>query len=369
MTPEERVVPILQNMMGKKNFLQGKGLVQRLSKEAGVNILEAKRLLARLAYQGIVVGVTNHGECFGRVFLTIEPPEKEEPQSLIRWLNVLKNSGLSEVDIKALLICHEKLEEFSDSDMCALAEGLVAMRDGQENEKGVPRFVISAKYLLASSKLLDALPATALKAFGLSIECFPGAIPYIVVAGPEKPEAVLLIENPHSFEEAFAAGCAKRIALVVTYGYGLSRNGEAFGNRLIDLVGQSYNRLIPLVRGGNPPSLDNLFAHPRIFYWGDLDKEGLRIYASLQNRIPALKASALYWPMVKAIKTGQSHPYTKATAKEKQSEAITVPNDLKRLAPLCSCRAVDQELIDQSTIVELSCFSIDEKKEDFRNVL
>ena len=53
---------------------------------------------------------------------------------------------------------------------------------------------------------------------------------YILTAGPPNPDSVLLIENPHSFEEAVASGCAEKVALIATFGYGLSRSGEAFGN-------------------------------------------------------------------------------------------------------------------------------------------
>ena len=66
--------------------------------------------------------------------------------------------------------------------------------------------------------MLGSLPAPSMKAFGIDINAFPDAIPHVVVAGPKNPQAVLLIENPHSFEKAIPAGCADKIALVVTYG-------------------------------------------------------------------------------------------------------------------------------------------------------
>lgn len=234
------------------------------------------------------------------------------------------------------------------------------MRKGQSEEKGTPRFVLSAKYLLGSSKLLASLPAPALRSFGIDIDTIPDAIPQVIVAGPERPEAVLLIENPHSFEEAIAAGCAEKFALVITFGYGLSRSGEAYGNSLVNLVDQA-NRLVPLIRVGNPPSPRTLLEHLRIFFWGDLDREGLRIYASLRKRIPALRASALYIPMIEAIKRGKSHPYTKATAKENQGTVTKLPDDVIRLVPLCADRGVDQEIVSRDDISALAPFALEEK--------
>jgi hypothetical protein len=198
-----------------------------------------------------------------------------------------------------------------------------------------------------------------LKAFGIDIESFPDAIPQIIVAGPENPEAVLLIENPHSFEEAIAACCADKIALVVTYGYGLSRSGEAYGNSLTEAVAQA-DSLVPLIRKGNPPSPKTLFGHSKILFWGDLDREGLRIYASLRKGLPALRASALYLPMSEAVKRGVSHPYTKATAKEKQGTTEHVPEDVLSLVAICSDRGIDQEAVSRDEIARLASMSLEE---------
>lgn len=101
--------------------------------------------------------------------------------------------------------------------------------------------------------------------------------------------------------------------------------------------------------------------HPRIFFWGDLDREGLRIYASLRSRIPALRASALYLPMVEAMQKGMSHAYVKATAKEKQGTAQHIPEDAQCLVPLCMERGVDQEILSQADIASLAGYSLEEK--------
>lgn len=368
MSVDEVTIAALQDLIGKRNYVQGRNLHHRIADKVGIDPFEAAMSLGRLARQGVVTGVTDRGEASGRVSLTIPMPEKSEPISLIRWREALHTSGLTESDAKSLIPCHDRLDGFSDADMGDLARGLSALRTNQERDRGTPRFVLSAKYLLGSSKILGNLPASALRSFGIDIDSYPDAIPQVVVAGPANPEAVLLIENPHSFEEAVAAGCAENIALIVTYGYGLSRSGDAYGNALTEAVEQA-DRLVPLVRRGSPPAPRILLRHPRIFFWGDLDREGLRIYSSLQKRIPMLSASALYWPMIKAMKQGRSHPYTRATAKERQFDVETVPNDIESLVPLCLSRGVDQEIVELIDITELSRYSFLEIESDAMEAL
>jgi hypothetical protein len=253
MSGDERVIAILQDLMGNREFLQGKNLTRRVAEKAGIDHIDAMLALGRLAKRGIVTNVTDRGETFGKVFLTIAAPVKREPASLTRWRAAMSASGMDEAETETLASCHDRLDGFSDADMRDLARGLSAMRSNQKADTRIPRFVLSAKYLLGSSKILGSLPVPALRAFGIDIDSFPNAISQVIVAGPENPEAVLLIENPHSFEEAIAAGCAEKLALVVTYGYGLSRSGEAYGNSLAEAFEQA-DRLVPLVRMGNPPS-------------------------------------------------------------------------------------------------------------------
>lgn len=359
MNVDEKVIAALWTLMGGRDFLQGKGLVGRVAEKAGIDPLEAKMTLGKLARKGITKGISEHGEAFGRVSLAIEAPKREEPVSLIRWQEALRSIKMDESEAAMLAPCHDRLDGFSDADMRDLASGLRGLKLAQEREKNTPRFVVSAKYLLGSSKMLGSLPAQSLKAFGINIDAFQDAIPQLVVAGPENPEAVLLIENPHSFEEAIAAGCVEKIALVVTYGYGLSRWGEAYGNSLIDAVEQAH-RLVPLIRKGNPPHPKTLLGHSRILFWGDLDREGLRIYASLRKGLPALRASALYLPMVKAMERGISHPYAKATAKEQQGKTECVPEDVTPLIELCAVRGIDQEAVHREEIASLASLSFEE---------
>jgi len=356
---EDKVIRTLLTLMGERDFLQGKGLVRRVAKKASIDPMDAKMVLGKLARQGIVEGVSGHGEPVGRVTLTIEVPIHKESISIIKWREALRSTGMDESETEALASCHDKLDDFSDADLRDLARGLKILKSVQKEERNTPRFVVSAKYLLGSSKILGSLPSASLKGFGIDVDSFPDAVPHLVVAGPENPDAVLLIENPHSFEEAIAAGCSDRVALVVTYGYGLSRSGEAYGNSLATLIEQA-DRLIPLIRKGNPPPPKLLFTHPKIMFWGDLDREGLRIYIQLQKQIPALRASAIYIPMIEAMKMGMSHPYAKSTAKERQRMVENAPKEILPLVVSCMERGIDQEAISQTEIARLASYTFEE---------
>lgn len=357
---ESNVLEWIHTNIGNNGFLKGRGLGGRIAAECGIEPLEAKLVLGKLARNGALGGVTHQGEAFGRVTLLVAAPVKAEPDSLIRWRAASRAVGLTAAETEALAPCHDRVKDFNDADLRELVSGLMALRAAQEQERGIPRFVVSAKYLLGSSKLLGSLRPSALKAFGIETEDFPDAIPHILVAGPSVPEAVILIENPHSFEEAIAAGCAKRVALIVTYGYGLSRSGEQFGNRLVESI-NGMAKLVPLIRSGNPPQPLELFQHPHIFFWGDLDREGLRIYASLRSHLSGLRLSALYRPMAEAARQGRAHPYAKATAKDNQASIGSVPEDALPLVPLCRDRGVDQEIVARGDIAALIALSLEEK--------
>jgi hypothetical protein len=362
MSRDDDIVAALRKLMAGRDSLQPKGLIERISNASGISQIDVKVVLARLTRQGAVQGISHQGDAIGRVMLTLAAPAPSLPDSHGRWSHALRNSGISDAEISALLPCHERLSDFPDDDLGLLIRGLLLLREHQTVERDVPAFIRSARYLLGSSKLLGNLPAAALRAFGIEIDTFPNAPAYLVVAGPESPEAVLLIENPHSFEEALAAGCADRIALVATYGYGLSRSGEAYGNALVESVGAGTS-LIPLVRRGNPPIPGVLFRHPRIFFWGDLDREGLRIYSALRTRIPAVRLSAIYGPLCEFVRQRQGHPYTKATAKNTQRDAGDVPDDAIALVTLCESRAVDQEIVPREEIARLCASAFEDINE------
>lgn len=355
----QSVLDRLQALLAGRGFLQARGLIDRLAREARLDPVAVKLAMATLARCGVLDGVTDRGEVTGRVSLLIPVAQPVELSSAIHWREALQALNLAEDDIAALLPCHAKVDDWTSVDLRTLAQGLLALRAAQVQGAGTPRFVVSARYLMGSSKLLNSLPPQALRTFGIRLDLFPDAVPYVVVAGPAEPEVVLLIENPHAFEEAIAAGVAQTCGLMVTFGYGLTRAGDAYGNQLAVLLGM-MDQLVPLVRSGNPPQPAQLLAHPRLLFWGDLDREGLRIYASLRQRFPKLRLSALYRPMIDAARQGASHPYVRAAAKDSQGDLGDLPADAQTLAPWCRDRAVDQELVCRGDILTHITEALDE---------
>jgi hypothetical protein len=243
---------------------------------------------------------------------------------------------------------HDVLGDFSLEDHQRLIHGLIKLRNNQGVLTGRPAFLVSAEYLLGSSKILDALPAAALRQFGIDKGLFPGAPPVLLVAGPPKPENVVLVENPHAFWQAVNTEAVKTTAFIVTFGYGLSRHGEDFGNQLASII-EGNMPITGAVCAGSPPHIRELLCHENIVFWGDLDVEALRIYLRLKKIVPHLGLSALYKPMLKAMEqSGDSHPYVKAAAKGKQSlKSLTGGGDtsFNKLLQVCSKRAVDQEYV------------------------
>lgn len=139
-------------------------------------------------------------------------------------------------------------------------------------------FEASARYLLGSSKLLKALPRELVLSFGVAPETFRRPKVRLLASMPAAPEGLLLIENPQSFDQACRLGLDRRLALVCSFGYGLSL-GEALGEESVSLIGE----------GALPLGLEALLALPSLTYWGDLDPEGGRIYQKLKKRLPGLR--------------------------------------------------------------------------------
>jgi len=254
-----------------------------------------------LSRDGWLEGITSDGTPIGNVTPTASQPIKPVATTLLAWQSAMFEAELTDVDRLALENVHGKFNGLSACDLKIIANGLSSIRSSQDALAEMPSFIVSARHLMASSKLLANLAPTSLKAFGINTNQFNDAPPYVVVAGPADPVAVLLIENPQAFEWAMRAGITNRHALIVTFGYGLSRNGEDFGRQLAELIERKRDSLIPLVRSGSPAALSDLLAHQNLLFWGDLDPEGLRIFERLRKRLPQLRLSALYQPMIEAL--------------------------------------------------------------------
>ncbi len=352
-----RLKEAIWRRLGDHFHLMPKGLYERLGGDIGMHSNDVRRMFIRLQEEGWLKGVArSDGSLLGRIEVLAPRPAKEDPDSLIAWRDVLSGEGLSTSEIEILSPLHRQLDELDIADLISLARGLVALRNEERAVIGQPQFVVSARHLLSSSKILSQLPAVTIKAFVGTEQAWPEQIPYVVMAGPADPESVILIENPWAFERAIAAGLAERHALLVTFGYGLNRNGDGFGRQLASLVEDRAEVLIPIVRTGNPPPLATLFANPKISFWGDLDPEGLRIYQRLKRRLPQLMLSQLYEPMRALLVSTGGHPYTAVTGKSGQ---MPLPDDAfpdepraGELARLCATRGIDQEALSLEVIAK-----------------
>lgn len=352
---EEIVKAAFWKLLGKKSFIQGAGLIERLAKEAKLDPLAVQGALSGLERSGILSGICN-GIPIGKVTALVEKPTEAPHSSYLLWKDSLAGSGLTEEEQKTLLPLHEIVSDMDQSDHMLLIQGLAKLRVNQEAIHGRPSFLVSAEYLLGSSKILDALPTQALRQFGIDKTRFTGATPVLLVAGPSNPLNVVLVENPHAFWTAIRSDAITSTVFIVTFGYGLSRHGDDYGNQLATLLENLATPLLSATCAGSPPPISDLLRHKNISFWGDLDIEGLRIFKRLLKIIPQLTLSALYKPMLSAARDpARSHAYVQSAAKHKQvcvkQNEQWHGNDAMKLLLACANRAVDQETVTSEEIV------------------
>lgn len=135
----------------------------------------------------------------------------------------------------------------------------------------------------------------------------------------------MLVENPTAFELAATTSAVDRCAFIATFGFGLNKVSEDFGNQLAGMVEEGFSQAVTLVReGSRTPSARELLSHPNITFWGDLDIAGMQIFERIAKRLPRLQLSALYGPMIDAItKDDDRHPYVAATGKPGQATFLS----------------------------------------------
>ncbi len=342
----ERLRTIL--FAGNNTTAQGDRLVDRLSQKSDLPRDEVIKALHQLRQSGEILCADWHqGEPIGRVHLHIQQVLSAAER---HWDEVMVEENVNERDRAALLGLSKTLDGWKNDDLKKLLQGLQMLREDFPGLLNLPRYVVSAKYLLGSSKLLDALPTVALRSYGINPGLLSGPPAYLVTAGPPNPECVVLVENPQAMEAALQTEGTDTVAWVATFGYGLSRSGDAYGRQLASIVEKGAG-LQALVRSGTPPEVDVLLQHASLYFWGDLDKEGLRIYWRLKSRLPQLELSGLYKPMRALIeKSDLHHPYNGSVAKPNQATWHCPDPRIQELLELCAHRAVDQESLDAEDI-------------------
>lgn len=345
----QRVREALAKLGKTGGMLRPTNLVERVAKQAKISQAETSAAMTELFEQGELRCSDWHkGHPYANVALNLAqaPPSP----AILRWQAAMQEAAYSDAEQVALESAGETLAELDASDLARLAQGLKQLKADQDSLAGESRYPVSARYLLGSSKLLDALPTPALAAFGIDLGRLNKAVSYVIVAGPPEPKCVILVENPQAMETALLADLP-HIAWVATFGYGLSMAGEEYGRQLASILEDPSRRICPLIRAGAPPALDRLLSHPRLHFWGDLDPEGLRIYARIRARYPSLTLSALYTPMLAQLdQDGKHHPYAKLVAKEGQARWNTDDPVLQHLLGRCQVRGVDQETLGSDVI-------------------
>lgn len=298
--------------------------------------------LRNLQERGVIAGQFAQGmRPLTNIALNI--PEEEPPARVKEWQQAVfaRRDDLSYAQFDALMSASSVVLSLEPADQVILIDGLLSLfktvRDGTQ----VDPYITSAKHLLGSSKALDIVGSSVAAAFGVGQEASIKRIQHVLTAGPEgsRADTVIFIENMAAFS-AFSDSETRHKALAIcSFGYGLSMEklGErlkAGGFRSCPAVGPRYDLA------------ETLASAQRILFWGDLDREGLRIYASLQSILPGIGLSAAYSLMEAELRRGNSHPYGPFAGKSiDQRNASLADPALRSLLDAVKNRAVDQEAV------------------------
>jgi hypothetical protein len=328
-------------------------IIVKLCEDIKCNPLDARKAMEGLKKSSkLEYASSANGEPVSS-FISVTRPIETVSRHTEMWCDVLNNSNISEQDKLALEPLSSHLEGFSSDDMNAILSGLQELRNVQDQHRGEYIFAVSAKYLLGSSKLLSKFENRRLKLFGIDVELFSDRPPYVIAGGNTKnPDAVILVENPISFEVAVQSEAAKRCAFICTFGFGLSNQSNEFGYQLLGAI--ETDKTIVLRRTeGECIDFPSLLNHKNCHFWGDLDAAGMHIFTRMKKKLPHLRLSALYFPMICALKTKHAnHPYVTATGKTGQIPFLTGDSVACAIGILCLERSVCQEFVRASDIEE-----------------
>lgn len=319
-----------------------------------VSVFDALRQLRAselISYKPDTMGIPYAG------YLTVVPAVVDVSPTEKAWRDALVLSVEDDQLVDALAVSHALFDGLDALDMRYVIEGLLRIRGAAASLGNEFGFSVSAQHVLGSSKVLSRLPSATLRLLG--VDRLPSTPRYLVVAGPTHPAAVLFIENTTSFELAVKAGLDAEVALIAAYGYGLNMMSDSSaGLALLESVRNKGCEI--LSRSGSGHNLDALFAHPRMFFWGDLDREGLRIAMALKQHLPQLELSALYEPMRALVSQRESsHPYVGMSGKALQAAWMgTGDSLLDDLAASCEVRAVDQEAVNVKQHAQLALMGL-----------
>lgn len=332
-------------------------IFKRLTTETGMNSIRLKDAMYFLRENGELKSAQwdrDSGMPAAKLYLNL-PPLPVEPY-VTEWCSLVSASSFPE-DAQAALARPAVAEKFRDMSLEERRRLLEALQHLVANQESIPKgaalYDVSAKYLMGSSKLLSTLGDKLLTAVGFDVSRFSKGPRYIAVAGPRNPKAVIIVENPHAFETAAMAGTD--CAFACSYGFGLAIDRDArHGELLVENLTNRRDQIIRLVRAGDPPEIPELLGHPNLFFWGDLDPAGLMIYSQLKASFPQIRLSALYEPMVDALRSGIGHVYCKSVGKEGQRFQAAKFKEIGALLRECSGYGIDQEYISLNVVKEFA---------------
>lgn len=251
------------------------------------------------------------------------------------WLGAIAahNAALNDEERQSLSEMSQLVSGLNLQDKSSILSGLLALRDvaAMPTSKS-----LSAELLLGSAKALRNLKRMA-RVLAFEVPEPAGEF-YVLTAGPAAPKTVILIENLRCFTAFAGSAHAKESMAIAAYGYGLSL--ENFGARL------AAGQVIACPAYGERIDLRDVLPRTPIFFWGDLDLEGLRIFESLCARLPSIQLSAAYAAMENMLDDPRrSHPYHDLFEKAGQRGPLGLSPHVKHLAACCAQRAVDQEML------------------------
>jgi DNA-binding transcriptional ArsR family regulator len=361
-----QVLSALRRMAGESGRLRTSSATAKLCTALGLPRVSVNEALRELYRAGLVSYQPDGQQLPASGYMSVQAAAVEPVAHEIFWRQALEDAQVESGAAVVLAQLAPAVADMNAKDMQALAHALQALRGiSAESSIDDAGFNVSARHLMGSSKVLARLSRQMLAAAGLPGRLHAPSPRYILCAGPSEPGATLLIENPRAFENAIRSGLTDEVAIVCTFGFGLSYLGSDIW---ADDQMPQHDRPIRIVRGGAPPPLGQLLAAEKVYLWGDLDLAAMDIFRSLKGAIPQLRMSAIYEEMVPMLSDpSRSHPYAalfdKGGQLSRYQDGCAVPSrfndeDVAMLQAACSARAVDQEAVEESSIRRLGALPL-----------
>lgn len=360
----ETVLAELRRMASTSGRLRTSSCLPKLGAKLGLSRLAVDEAIRDLYRAGLLNYQADGRELPGSGYITVSLEAVTPSRHETVWQNALEDVGFEQAAVADLTGLHQQLQDMTDADLGVLAGELKKLCEAGADAVDDAGFNVSARHLMGGSKVLTSMSRRMLDAIGLPLRLHNASPKYVICAGPASPVATLLIENPRAFENAVRSGLAQEVALICTFGFGLSYLGQEWLHAEDTPL---HDRPILLVRQGKPPALSALLSAPSVYLWADLDLAAIGIYRSLRSAIPQLQLSRIYESMVPMVQDPErSHPYAAIFEKNGQQrgssdELSPARNDnaaASFLLQACRDRAVDQEAVADSVIRALGPFAL-----------